>query len=53
LPTELNYQGLEAHRKEWLNLIEVDDFLKEITPPVARRARGPCAAQERNDDSRV
>jgi hypothetical protein len=30
LPTELNYQGLEAHRKEWLNLVEVDDFLKEI-----------------------
>ena len=30
LPTELNYQGLEAHRKEWLNLIEVDDFLKEL-----------------------
>jgi hypothetical protein len=27
-PTELNYQGLEAHRKEWLDLIEVDDFLK-------------------------
>jgi hypothetical protein len=30
LPTELNYQGLEAHRKEWLNLIEVDGFLKEL-----------------------
>jgi SAM-dependent methyltransferase len=29
-PAELKYQGLEAHRKEWLNLIEVDDFLKDF-----------------------
>ena len=30
LPAELNYQDLEAHRKEWLNLLEVDDFLKNL-----------------------
>ena len=31
LPAELTYQGLNANRKQWLNLIEVDDFLKDIT----------------------
>jgi hypothetical protein len=29
LPVELTYQGLDTNRKAWLNLIEVDDFLKD------------------------
>ena len=30
LPAELTYQGLDAHRKDWLNLTEVDAFLKDF-----------------------
>jgi SAM-dependent methyltransferase len=30
LPAKLTYEALDAHRKEWLNLIEVDDFLKSL-----------------------
>jgi hypothetical protein len=31
VPAELTYQGLDTNRKGWLNLIEVDDFLKDLT----------------------
>jgi hypothetical protein len=30
LPAELTYPALDAHRKEWLNLVEVDAFLKDL-----------------------
>jgi len=30
LPAELTYPGLDAHRKDWLNLTEVDAFLKDL-----------------------
>ena len=30
VPAELTYPGLDANRKGWLNLIEVDDFLKDL-----------------------
>jgi hypothetical protein len=30
LPAELTYQGLDANRKQWLNLIEVDEFVKDL-----------------------
>ena len=30
LPAELTYPAMDAHRKEWLNLTEVDAFLKDF-----------------------
>ena len=30
LPAELSYPVMDAHRKEWLNLTEVDAFLKDL-----------------------
>jgi len=47
IPEKLPYNYLEANRKEVLNLISVEDFLKENSQPIGN-SRVKCQTSKRN-----